>query len=128
MTNIEDWAPEEVWRFYNERASVENKVKEGVMGYGLDVVVSHSYAGNMAHFYITMLAYNLMNWLKEGVLGQKKVKRMAKWVRQHFFLIPGRLVRKGRKLILRLSQSYPWKQEYRRAERRLEVLKLPLPG
>jgi len=128
VTNIEDWAPEEVWRFYNERANVENMVKEGVMGYGLDVAVSHSYAGNMAHFFITMLTYNLMNWLKEGVLGQKKVKRMAKWIRQHFFLIPGRLVRKGRKLILRLSQSYPWQQEYWRAEARLEVLKLPLPG
>ena len=128
VTNIEDWAPEEVWRFYNERANVENMVKEGVMGYGLDVAVSHSYAGNMAHFFITMLTYNLMNWLKEGVLGQQKVKRMAKWIRQHFFLIPGRLVRKGRKLILRLSQSYPWQQEYWRAEARLEVLKLPLPG
>jgi hypothetical protein len=128
VTNIEDWLPEEVWRFYNERANVENMVKEGVMGYGLDVAVSHSYAGNMAHFFITMLTYNLMNWLKEGVLGQQKVKRMAKWIRQHFFLIPGRLVRKGRKLILRLSQSYPWKQEYWRAEARLETLKLPLPS
>ena len=128
VTNIEDWAPEEVWRFYNERANVENMVKEGVMGYGLDVAVSHCYAANMAHFFITMLTYNLMNWLKEGVLGQKKVKRMAKWIRQHFFLIPGRLVKKGRKLILRLSQSYPWQQEYWRAEARLEVLKLPLPG
>lgn len=128
VTNIEDWLPEEVWRFYNERANVENMVKEGVMGYGLDVAVSHSYAGNMAHFFITMLTYNLMNWLKEGVLGQHKVKRMAKWIRQHFFLIPGRLVRKGRKLILRLSQSYPWQQEYWRAEARLQALKLPLPG
>jgi len=126
VTNIEDWAPEEVWRFYNNRANVENMVKEGVLGYGLDVAVSHSYAGNMAHFFITMLTYNLMNWLKEGVLGQQKVKRMAKWVRQHFFLIPGRLVRKGRKLILRLSQSYPWKHEYWWAEARLETLKLPL--
>ena len=53
---------------------------------------------------------------------------MAKWVRQHFFLIPGRLVRKGRKVLLRLSQSYPWKQEYQGAEAHLEVLKLPLPG
>jgi hypothetical protein len=128
VTNIEDWAPEEVWRFYNDRANVENMVKEGMMGYGLDVAVSHCYAANMAHFFITMLTYNLMNWLKEGVLGQKKVKRMAKWIRQHFFLIPGRLVRKGRKLILRLSQSYPWQLEYWRAEARLEVLKLPLPG
>jgi hypothetical protein len=52
---------------------------------------------------------------------------LAKWVRQHFFLIAGRLVSKGRRLILRLSQGYPWKEEYQRAEARLEALKLPLP-
>jgi len=127
VTNI-DWAPEEVWRFYNDRANVENMVKEGMMGYGLDVVVSHSYGANMAHFYITMLTYNLMNWFKEGVLGQRKVKRMAKWVRQRFLLIAGRLVSRGRRLILRLSQSYPWQREYERAEARLEALKLPLPA
>jgi len=126
VTNIRDRAPEEVWRFYNERANVENMIKEGVMGYGLDVAVSHCYAANMAHFYITMLTYNLMNWLKEGVLGQRKVKRMAKWIRQRFLLIPGKLVRNGRKLILKLPLSYPWKEEYRRAEARLQVLKLPL--
>jgi len=127
VTDIEGWAPEEVWRFYNDRANVENMVKEGMMGYGLDVVVSHRYGANMAHFYITMLTYNLMNWFKESVLGQKKVKRMAKWVRQHFLLIAGRLVSSGRKLMLRLSQGYPWKEEYLGAESRLEVLRLPLP-
>jgi hypothetical protein len=126
VTNIEGWAPEEVWRFYNGRASVENMVKEGMMGYGLDVNVSHCYGANMAHFYITMLTYNLMNWFKEGVLGQQRVKRMAKWVRQRFFLIAGRLVTRSRRLLLRLSQSWPWKEEYLRAECRLEALKLPL--
>lgn len=128
VTNIEDWTPEEVWRFYNGRANVENMIKEGMLGYGLDKAVSHCYGANMAHFYITMLTYNLMNWLKEGVLGQRKVKRMAKWVRQHFLLIAGRLVRRGRRLILRLSQNYPWQREYQRAEARLEALKLPLPA
>jgi hypothetical protein len=120
VTDIEGWLPEEVWRFYNDRANVENRLKDGMMGYGLDVVVSHRYGANMAHFYITMLTYNLMNWFKEGVLGQAKVKRMAKWVRQHFFLIAGRLVRSGRKLMLRLSRGYPWKEEHLRAEYRLE--------
>lgn len=128
VTSIEAWAPEEVWRFYNGRASVENMVKEGMMGYGLDVNVSHGYGANMAHFYTTMLTYNLMNWFKEGVLGQQQVKRMAKWVRQRFFLIAGRLVSRSRRLLLRLSQSWPWKEDYLRAVERLEVLKLPLPA
>jgi len=56
-------------------------------GYGLDVAVSHSYGANAAHFFLVMLAYNLMNWFKEDMLRQKKLKRMTKWVRERFFYI-----------------------------------------
>jgi len=62
-------------------------IKEGMLGYGLDVAVSHCYGANAAHFFLVMLAYNLMNWFKEGVLGQEKVKRMAKWIRERFFTL-----------------------------------------
>jgi hypothetical protein len=71
-----------------------------------------------------MLAYNLMNWFKEGVLGQGKVKRMAKWVRERFFYIPGKITRQ-RKWVLNLWQGYPWQEEYRKAEEKLEVLAFP---
>lgn len=122
VTNIEGWSPEEVWHFYNQRACVENMIKEGMMGYGFDVAVSHYYGANVAHFFLVMLAYNLMNWFKEGVLGQKRVKRMAKWIRERFFYIPGKLIKRGRKWVLNLWQDYPWQEEYRKAERRLEAL------
>jgi len=124
VTNIEEMAPEEVWRFYNGRANVENMIKEGVMGYGLDVTLSHYYGGNVAHFFLVMLAYNLMNWFKELVLGQRKVKRMAKWVRRRFLLIAGKLVRRGRRWILTLPRDWPWQKEYHRAEKRLMALRL----
>jgi len=122
VTNIEEWSPEDVWRFYNQRACVENMIKEGMMGYGLDIAVSHYYGANVAHFFLVMLAYNLMNWFKEGVLGQRKVKRMAKWIRERFFYIPGKLIKRGRKWILNLWQDHPWQEEYHKAERRLEIL------
>ena len=35
--DIEEMLPEEVWRFYNGRANVENMIKEGILGYSLDV-------------------------------------------------------------------------------------------
>ena len=76
----------------------------------------------MAYFQIGMLAYNLMNWFKETALSQDQHKKMLKWIRNHFFLIAGKLVRTGGCLILKLSQSYPWQKEYRKAEDRLEAL------
>ena len=122
VTDIKEWSPEEVWRFYNQRACVENMIKEGMMGYGLDLAVSHCYGANAAHFFLVMLAYNLMNWFKEGVLGQRKVKRMAKWIRERFFYIPGKLIKRGRKWVLNLPLNWPWQEEYERAEQRLKTL------
>src|SRR4030067_417549 len=58
--------PEEVWRFYNQRACCENFIKEGIYGFGLDKILSHHYAGNYAYFELLMLGYNLMNFFKEG--------------------------------------------------------------
>ena len=122
VTNREEVEPEEVWRFYNGRANVENMIKEGILGYGLDVTPSHWYGGNVAHFFLVMLAYNLMNWFKEVVLEQNEVKRMAKWIRQRFLIIAGKLIRRGRKWILNLPWNWPWRGEYQKAEQRLRGL------
>ncbi len=124
VTNISKEAPEDIWRFYNGRANVENMIKEAGMGFGLEVSPSHHYGGNAAYFQIGMLTYNLMNWFKELALAQNQKKAMIKWIRTHFLLIAGKLVRTGGYLILKLSQNYPWQEEYRKAEARLEALQL----
>jgi Transposase DDE domain group 1 len=122
VTNIEWMSPEGIWRFYNGRANVENMIKEGILSYSLDVNISHFYGANVAHFHLVMLAYNLMNLFKELVLGQKDKKRMGKWIRQRFFLIAGRLVRGGRKFILKLQKDWAYREEYKEAEEKLEGL------
>ena len=122
VTNIEWMSPEEVWRFYNGRANVENMIKEGILSYSLDVNISHFYGANVAHFHLVMLAYNLMNLFKELVLEQKDKKRMGKWIRQRFLLIAGRLVSGGRRLILKLQEDWAYREEYNNADRRLERL------
>ncbi len=126
VTNIKREAPENIWRFYNGRANIENMIKEAALGFGLEASPSHWYAGNMAYFQMGMLAYNLMNWFKELALAQNKNKTMIKWIRHHFFFIAGKLVRTGGCLILKLSQNYPWQGEYRKAEARLEALQFKL--
>ena len=122
VTNLWKETPETVWRFYNGRANLENMLKEGAEGFGLEVSPSHQYAGNMAYFQIGMLAYNLMNWFKEQALQQIKHKKMLKWIRYHFFLIAGKLVSSGGSLLLKLSQGYPYQKEYRQADDRLAEL------
>lgn len=104
--------PEEVWRTYNQRACCENFIKEGIYSFGLDQIVSHQWAGNNAYFQLLMLAYNLMNFFKEEVLAQKKVKEMARTIRERFFLIPGKLVNLGGRWILRLAENWFYRDAY----------------
>jgi hypothetical protein len=63
-----------------------------------------------------------MNLFKELVLEQRDKKRMGKWIRQRFFLIAGRLVRRGRRFILKLQEDWAYSEEYKEAEGRLERL------
>ena len=109
----------DVWRYYNQRACCENFIKEGIYGFGLDKVVSHSYAGNYAWFELLMLGYNLMNFFKEEALNQKKVKHMTQTIRDRFFLIPGRLVSTSRQWVLKLERTWTYRTEYEEALARL---------
>lgn len=108
-----------VWRYYNKRACCENFIKEGIYGFGLDKVVSHSYAGNYAWFELVMLAYNLMNFFKEEVLNQKKVKNTIQTIRDRLFLIPGRLTSTSRQYVLKLEKTWFYRKEYEEALARL---------
>ena len=110
---------EEVWRFYNQRACCENFIKEGIYGFGLDKVISHHYAGNYAYFELLMLGYNLMNFFKEGVLHQEKVKRMIQTIRERLFLIPARLIKTAGRWILKQERSWFYRVEYQEALARL---------
>lgn len=97
-------------------------IKEGILSYSLNVNISHFYGANVAHFHLVMLAYNLMNLFKELVLEQREKRRMGKWIRQRFFLIAGRLIRSGRKFILKLQEDWAYREGYKEAAERLEGL------
>jgi len=110
----------EVWRFYNKRANCENFIKEGIYSFGLDNVVSHSWAGNNCWFQLVMLGYNLMNWFREEVLLQRGKKTFGEGIRRKFFLIPGKLIYSARQYILQLERSWCYRKEYELALARLE--------
>ena len=111
--------PEEVWRFYNQRACCENFIKEGIYGFGMDKVISHSYAGNWAYLELLMFGYNLMNFFKEEVLKQKKVKEMVQSIREKIFRVPGRLIHTGRCWILKLESTWYARREFNEALARI---------
>jgi len=119
VTNSQMMATD-VWHFYNQRACCENFIKEGIYGFGLDNNVCKSFEGNALWFEMVMFAYNLLNWFKEMGLGLKLRKRFVSWVRERVLLIPGKLVKRSRRFILKLPKDWPFKEWYFQAEAALE--------
>ena len=102
-------------RPHRQAQTGENIIKEGIYGFGLDKVVSHTYGGNCAWFELLMFGYNLMNFFKEEVLNQKKRKYMIQTIREKLLLIPGKLVRSSRHYVLKLERSWAYREQYEEA-------------
>ncbi|MDA2918992.1 transposase [Desulfobacterota bacterium AH_259_B03_O07] len=58
----------------------------------------------------------------ELVLYQDEKKQMSKCIRQRLFFIAGKLIKSGRRFILKLLEDWAYKEEYKGAERRLGAL------
>ncbi|MDA2920206.1 transposase [Desulfobacterota bacterium AH_259_B03_O07] len=76
----------------------------------------------LKEYHFVMLAYNLMNLFKKLVLGQKDKKLIGKCIRQRLFFIAGKLIKSGRRFILKLLEDWAYKEEYKGAERRLGAI------
>jgi hypothetical protein len=113
-------SPIEVWRFYNKRANTENLIKEGIYSFGLDHVVSHGWGANKSFFQLVMLSYNLMNWFKERVLGQRERKLFGETIRKTLLLIPAKLTKRARSYTLKLERSWFYRESFELALAKLE--------
>jgi hypothetical protein len=119
MTNL-TCAGYDVWKFYNGRCNAENFIKEGVYDFGLDHLVSHKYAGNTCWMYLSLVAYNLTNWLKDIGFGGDGPKRMARFFRDCYLRIAARMIRTARKVKFRLSSGYRYQDQFWKAAGRIE--------
>lgn len=97
------WPPEEVWRFYRKRATLETKIRELKWDYGIDGFCMKKFFATEAAFQAVCLAYNLMQQFQKE-LGFR-TKRTLGVIRMMVLSCGAELGRAGRKLVLRLSVS-----------------------
>ncbi len=65
------------------------------------------FGANAAWWAIAVLAFNLNSAMKRLVLGEGWVSKRLKAVRFAFISLPGRVVRRARRLIIRLARGHP---------------------
>jgi len=107
VTNDEERSADELECWHRAKANLENQIKEAKLGLGLDNLPCKSFHANWAYLLCTLLAFNLLAWLKLLALPASERTSYAKRLRFRFIAVAGTVGRSGRRLVLRLSAGYP---------------------
>ena len=107
VTNDSERTADELERWHRAKANLENQIKEAKLGLGLDNLPCQSFHANWAYLLVTLLAFNLLAWLKLLALPERERTSYAKRLRFRFIAVAGTVGRSGRRLVLRLSAGYP---------------------
>jgi hypothetical protein len=102
ITNDWDCPAEQVSEDYDGRADIESRIAEWKNGLGIAKVPSSSFNANHAMLLLKLLTHNL---LRRYVLQNfpQLASWRVQWVLRALFRIPGRLVRSGRQLSIRVA-------------------------
>ena len=122
VTNDDERSADELERWHRAKANLENQIKEAKLGLGLDNLPCKSFHANWAYLLITLLAFNLLAWLKLLALPERERSSHTKRLRFRFIAVAGTLGRSGRRLILRLSAGYPLLHDFTATLRRIRGL------
>ncbi len=106
VTNDDERTPDELESWHRAKANVENRIKEAKLGFALDNLPCASFHANWAYLLCTLLAYNLLCWLKLLALPARERESYAKRLRFRFIAVAGTVGRSGRRVVLRLSTGY----------------------
>jgi hypothetical protein len=122
VTNDHDRSADELERWHRAKANVENRIKEAKLGLGLDNLPCRSFHANWAYLLCTLLAYNLLCWLKLLALPERERSSYAKRLRFRFIAVAATVGRSGRWVVLRLAAGYPLLNDFVEALQRIRQL------
>ena len=107
VTNDDERSADELESWHRAKANLENQIKEAKLGLGLDNLPCRSFHANWAYLLCTLLAFNLLAWLKLLALPERERTSYIKRLRFRFIAVAATVGRSGRGLVLRLSAGYP---------------------
>lgn len=124
VTNVELTAVE-ADRFHRAHATVELAIRDLKEGAGLEHCPSGRFFANAAWLACGVLAHNLLRWTARlGDLQPDDRLTVARTLRAQLLAVPGRLVNRAGRLVLRLPERWPWAHSFTTALSRLRALPL----
>jgi hypothetical protein len=109
ITNRNDLSLEELVHWHRQRCNCENHIKELKHGFGLASLPSGDFFVNAVYLRIMTLSFNLIASLKTTVLPESWSRHTLKTLRFRLLGVPALVVRHARRLHLRLSRRWPWR-------------------
>jgi hypothetical protein len=122
ITNVE-LPTVEMDQFHRDHATVELAIRDLKEGAGLEHCPSGEFFANAAWLACSVLAHNLTRWTARlGELHPPNQLTVTRTVRSRLLSLPGRLVNRSRRHLLRLPQRWPWAATFLTALERLRAL------
>jgi hypothetical protein len=110
-------------RFHREHASVELTIRDLKEGAGLEHCPSGRFFANAAWLACAVLAHNLTRWTAHlGAVHPDSELTVARTMRTRLIALPGRLVNRSGRMVLRLPQHWPWADTFLTALERVRSL------
>ncbi len=124
VTNLE-MGTVEVDQSHRDHAAIELAIRDLKEGAGLEHCPSGKFFANAAWLACAVLAHNLVRWTARlGDLHPQDQLTVARTVRSHVLALPGRLVNRSGRLVLRLPDRWPWATTFMSALDRIRTLPL----
>ncbi|MBC8060553.1 MAG: IS1380 family transposase [Clostridiaceae bacterium] len=106
-------SPEQVVKFYCNRGTMENFIKEGKLGLSFDKMSSSDFIANANKLQEMVLAYNFNNWFRNFCLNKTPMKAMTiETIRTKLIKIAAKIVKGGGYLKFKLCSSCPYKEDF----------------
>ena len=122
LTNLpRSYTPQQVVDLTYQRCDQENVIEQfgqGIAGWRMPVA---EFMGNSAWLQIARLAWNLGKWIAQIALPREVVRWEWKRFRRHFVYIAAKVLKTGRRLVVRLAGSHRFLPDILTAHVRLQT-------
>jgi hypothetical protein len=113
-------SPEDVWRFYNDRADCENRIKELKDDFGADGFCLQSFDGTEAVFRLNCFLFNLLADFKRNTTGDEAPRLST--LRTSLLVVGAILGGRDRRPVLRLGLRGRWRKAFQQLLDRIDDL------
>ena len=103
VTNLQ-WKSRNVVKFYNQRGTAEQWIKEGKHALNWTRLSCHDFVDNQVRLQLFALAYNLGNFLRRLVLPKSVKKWSLRTLREKLIKIGAKVVRHSRYVVFQMAE------------------------